>query len=152
MPNSTAAVGVSCSFFSTAGRAHFDDLDGCGTAYHGRYPDPLDRACIDYCAARGFPIGPEDVLVAFRTLDVQFHQFIRTGEPVETEFRSARPSRSTDTCTFVVERGDVLRATANRAITKIDSTTGRSKPWTDETRAAFQANDMPNATLRVAVS
>ena len=155
MSNNLADVSVSDPVFSTRANVHFDDLDALGMMYHGRYPALVDRACIDCCAGRGFPLGHEDMLVVFRAFDIQFHEPIRTAGPVEIEFRSTRTSRSTHTFTFVVKRGDVLHATGSRTFTKIDPATGRSKPWTDEVRAVFQANDVPSATPqadRVAVS
>ena len=146
MSEQSTGVDVSDPVFTAVGRVYFDDLDAYGMMYHGRYPTLIDRASIDCLEANGFPIGHEDMLVAFRAFDIEFHEPIRTLGPVDIEFRSIRTSRSTHTFSFVVKRGDVLHATGSRTFTKIDPTTGRSKPWTDAIRAIFQADHASSAT------
>lgn len=123
--------------FSAKSAVYFDDLDAFGMLYYGRYAALVEHGITALLAANGFKIGHEDTFNVLREFQITFEAPIRSVGEVDIDLWSTRTSRSSHTFGFAVKSGDVEHARGLRTATKVDPTTGRSKPWSDEIRAIF---------------
>jgi|GEM_PF-6308152 len=118
-------------------RVNFDDLDAYGMLHAGRYYALVERGIAEYVARLGISLGHEDMFVVAREIKLTFGVPIRSIGDVDLVFWVSHLSRSSATFEFVVTSDAGEHARGYRAITKVDPATGRSAPWTDETRAQF---------------
>ncbi|MDR7279854.1 acyl-CoA thioesterase [Catenuloplanes atrovinosus] len=121
---------------------HFDDLDALGVVHNARYAVLVERAIIEWWAARGWsfsggrPTKP-DAFNVIREYTITFHvPIIGTGRVAVHFWLEKLGNTSADyRFRFVSEDGSAVYAEGRRINVCLDPATMRPSSWTEEARA-----------------
>jgi acyl-CoA thioester hydrolase len=119
---------------------HFDELDPMGIVHNSRYAVLIERAIHLYWIRLGFGYDPDSVasegLMAVAEFTINYRVPIRQTGPIGIHFWVDR--LGTSSCVYgyrvVSADGAVTHAEGKRVMIKLDPTTGRPGPWSQETR------------------
>ncbi|GGS35307.1 MULTISPECIES: acyl-CoA thioesterase [Actinokineospora] len=122
---------------------HFGDLDAMGQLHNARYINLVEQAGEAVLARVGLgyrdgAITHPDMFAAIRELHISYQFPVRSTGPVAVHLWIESLGTSSLRWGFRVHSvdGAVTHAEGHRTVVKVDPATGRSAPWTDETRAA----------------
>ncbi|GAA5189623.1 hotdog domain-containing protein [Rugosimonospora acidiphila] len=122
-------------------QVYFDDLDAMGLLHHARYAMILDRALTAYWAGRGYVIGggnmSPDSFNVVRELTIEYRApIVAHGEVLVHLWLNHLGTTSAEYGFRILSAdGGVVHAEGRRGVVKIDPSTLRPTPWTDQVRA-----------------
>ena len=131
---------------------HFDDLDALGMLHNSRYVVLVERALASYWTARGYsfrfghPTRP-DVVQVVREMAITYSVPVLHPGRLFVHFWIERLGRTSATYGFRVESEDrsTVHAQGTRVVVRVDPSSGRPTPWTDEARSDAEALLLPGA-------
>ncbi|MGX7826260.1 acyl-CoA thioesterase [Actinokineospora sp. 24-640] len=122
---------------------HFGDLDAMGQLHNARYINLIEQAGEAVLAGVGLTfshgkVTHPDMFAAIRELHIAYHYPVRSTGPVAVHLWIEALGTSSLRWGFRVQStdGSVTHAEGHRTVVKVDPSTGRSAPWSEETRAA----------------
>jgi acyl-CoA thioester hydrolase len=121
---------------------HFDDLDPVGVVHNARYAIFVERAIGEFWAAQGIGFrdgGPStpDMFAVVAEFSIRFLAPIRSTGPVDVHLWLDSMGSTSAVWGFAFLSADhsTVFATGKRAMVKIDRSTNRPSPWSEEARA-----------------
>ncbi|OLR94131.1 acyl-CoA thioesterase [Actinokineospora bangkokensis] len=131
---------------------HFDDLDLMGMVHNTRYPVLVERALTGYWTRRGFDFtdgrySKPDVVIVVAEFAISYRSPIRGTNPIGVHLWVEKLGQSSATYGFRVLSADAqtVHAEGKRVHIRLDQTTHRPTPWTDEARAVLRDLAAPGA-------
>lgn len=122
---------------------HFGDLDAMGQLHNARYINLIEQAGEAVLARVGLSyrdgqVTHPDMFAAIRELHIAYQYPVRSTGEVAVHLWIEALGTSSLRWGFRIQSTDgaVTHAEGHRTVVKVDPSTGRSAPWTDETRAA----------------
>jgi acyl-CoA thioester hydrolase len=125
-------------------RVFFDDLDPMGLVHNSRYAVLIERAEASFNLSQGrrweldLSLNP-DQFYAIKEQTFRFMAPIRGCVDIEVHMWLDRMGRTSVTWGFEVRSSSGLHAVASRTIVRLEPTTYRPSPWSDQIRVAYAA-------------
>jgi acyl-CoA thioester hydrolase len=111
-----------------------DDLDSNGMVHHAKFATLAGRGTIGFFVRHGASMMDEDMNVVVRELGVRYDQPITAIGPVDFVLWCETVGRTSARFGFRIESGGTVHANGYRVLVKLDFTSKRPMPWTDEAR------------------
>ena len=111
-----------------------DDLDSYGMVHHAKFATLAERGTIAFFVRHGASMAHEDMNVAVRELTVVYDHPITAIGPIDFVLWCESVGRTSVRFGFRIESTGTVHAHGHRVLVKLDFTSKRPIPWTDDGR------------------